>query len=160
MAPSAQTSDSITVDYTALARFRLELRGFLHFSERAAHAAGIEPQQHQLLLALKGLPTPDEPPTVGNLAAWLAIQHHSAVELVDRAVARGLVSREHDPRDRRRVLVQLTPHGQALLDRLSVMHHHELQTTAPALLTALRQVLDSRPGTQNSELRSQNSAEF
>jgi DNA-binding MarR family transcriptional regulator len=139
VAASAQTS----VDYSALARFRLELRGFLHFSERVAHAAGIEPQQHQLLLALKGLPTPQEPPTVGNIAAWLTIQHHSAVELVDRAVARGLVRREHDVHDRRRVLVHLTPDGQALLDRLSVMHHQELQTTAPALLTALQRVLDS-----------------
>jgi DNA-binding MarR family transcriptional regulator len=145
VAASAQTpsSDSVSVDYTALARFRLELRGFLHFSERAAHAAGIEPQQHQLLLALKGLPTPQEPATVGNVAAWLTIQHHSAVELVDRAVARGLVRREHDVRDRRRVLVHLTPDGQALLDRLSVMHRQELQTTAPALLTALQRVLDS-----------------
>jgi DNA-binding MarR family transcriptional regulator len=145
VAASAQTPclDSVSVDYTALARFRLELRGFLHFSERAAHAAGIEPQQHQLLLALKGLPTPQEPPTVGNIAAWLAIQHHSAVELLDRAVARGLVRREHDAHDRRRVLVHLTPAGQALLDRLSVMHRQELQTTAPALLTALQRVLDS-----------------
>jgi DNA-binding MarR family transcriptional regulator len=140
----APASYSLSVDYGALARFRFELRGFLHFSERAAHAAGIEPQQHQLLLALKGLPTPDDPPTVGNLAAWLAIQHHSAVELVDRAVARGLVSREHDAHDRRRVLVHLTAEGEALLDRLSVMHQHELQSTAPALLAALKRVLDDR----------------
>ncbi|MBV9324031.1 MAG: winged helix-turn-helix transcriptional regulator [Chloroflexi bacterium] len=134
---------AVPLDYAALARFRLELRGFLHFSERAAHAAGIEPQQHQLLLALKGLPTNDEPPTVGNVATWLAIQHHSAVELVDRAVARGLVRREHDAHDRRRVLVHLTHEGEALLDRLSVMHQHELQSTAPALLGALKRVLDS-----------------
>ncbi|MBV9603217.1 MAG: winged helix-turn-helix transcriptional regulator [Chloroflexi bacterium] len=144
MVPAPVSSSSSTfVDYGALARFRLELRGFLHFSERAAHAAGIEPQQHQLLLALKGLPTNDEPPTVGNVATWLAIQHHSAVELVDRAVARGLVRREHDAHDRRRVLVHLTDEGEALLDRLSVMHQHELQSTAPALLGALKRVLDS-----------------
>ena len=134
---------AVSVDYVALARFRLELRGFLHFSERAAHAAGIEPQQHQLLLALKGLPTLDDPPSVGNIAAWLSIQHHSAVELVDRAVARGLVRREQDAADRRRVLVHLTDDGEALLDRLSVLHQHELRSTAPALLAALTHVLDS-----------------
>jgi DNA-binding MarR family transcriptional regulator len=131
------------VDYVALARLRRELRAFLHFSEQAAHAAGIEPQQHQLLLALKGLPMPEEPPTVGNIAGWLRIQHHSAVELVDRAVARGLVRREQDRDDRRRVLVHLTQAGQALLDQLSVLHQTELQSRAPALISALQQVLDN-----------------
>jgi DNA-binding MarR family transcriptional regulator len=136
-APTAATA----VNYGALAHFRFELRRFLHFSERAAHAAGIEPQQHQLLLALKGLPSEAEPPTVGNVAAWLHIQHHSTVELVDRAVARGLVRRQSDPRDRRRVLVELTPAGDALLADLSQMHQQELQSTAPALLEALQRVL-------------------
>ncbi|MBV8714247.1 MAG: winged helix-turn-helix transcriptional regulator [Chloroflexi bacterium] len=131
------------VDYAALARFRLELRAFLHFSEQAAHTAGIEPQQHQLLLALKGLPDPDSLATVGNVASWLHIQHHSAVELVDRAEARGLVRREHDAQDRRRVLVRLTQGGQALLDQLSVLHQNELQSSAPALIAALQRVLDS-----------------
>ena len=132
-----------SVDYPALAHFRLELRAFLHVSERAAHAAGIEPQQHQLLLALKGLPSPDEPPTVGNLAAWLRIQHHSAVELVDRAAARGLVRREQDVQDRRRVLVHLTDTGDKLLDELSMLHQQELQSNAPALLAALQRILAS-----------------
>lgn len=134
---------SSAVNYAALARFRLELRAFLHFSERAAHAAGIEPQQHQLLLALKGLPAPEAPPSVGNIATWLRIQHHSAVELVDRAVARGLVRREHDSDDRRRVLVHLTQDGEALLGQLSQLNQQELQSHAPALITALQRVLDS-----------------
>jgi DNA-binding MarR family transcriptional regulator len=142
MAVPAPSPNATSVDYVALARFRFELRRFLHFSERAAHEAGLEPQQHQLLLALKGLPTDADPPTVGNVATWLAIQHHSAVELVDRAVARRLVRREHDAHDRRRVLVLLTADGQALLDRLSVQHRDELQSTAPALLAALGRVLD------------------
>jgi DNA-binding MarR family transcriptional regulator len=141
--PLSPAPHATSVDYAALARFRLELRNFLHFSELAAHAAGLEPQQHQLLLALKGLPSPHDPPTVGNVATWLAIQHHSAVELVDRAVARGWVRREHDAHDRRRVLVYLTANGLALLDRLSLAHQHELQSTAPALLAALERVLGS-----------------
>jgi len=133
-----------SVDYPALARFRLEVRRFLAFSERASHAVGLEPQQHQLLLALRGFGSPAHPPTIGNIAEWLMIQHHSAVELVDRAVARRLVERHHDRDDRRRVLVELTPQGEAVLADLSMQHRQELEFTAPALLTALGEVL--QPG--------------
>ena len=133
------------LDYAALATLRLELRRFVAFSERAAHAAGLEPQQHQLLLALRGLASPDRPATIGNIAEWLAIQHHSAVELVDRAAARGLVQRQQDAEDRRRVFVELTDAGAAVLTDLSMQHREELETTAPALLRALRAILES-PG--------------
>ena len=129
------------LNYTALARFRRELRRFLTFSERAAREFGVDPQQHQLLLALRGLPTPTKPPTIGNIAEWLVIQHHSAVELVDRAGARGLVRRVEDPEDRRRVLVEITSLGEALLADLSRLHRAELEASAPALLDALRDVL-------------------
>jgi DNA-binding MarR family transcriptional regulator len=132
------------LDYAALARFRLELRRFLAFSERASHAAGLEPQQHQLLLALRGFGSPDRSPTIGDIASWLLIQHHSAVELVDRAGARGLVRRHTDPEDRRRVLVELTPEGEAVLAQLSLQHREELESTAPALLEALDTVLRPR----------------
>jgi len=130
-------------DYAALARFRFELRRFLVFSEHASHAVGLEPQQHQLLLALRGLTSPERLPTIGNLANWLQIQHHSAVELVDRAVARGLIQRQQDPNDRRRVLVELTLEGTAVLSQLSIQHREELESTAPALIDALRAVLQS-----------------
>jgi DNA-binding MarR family transcriptional regulator len=136
------------LDYAALARFRLELRRFLAFSERASRAAGLEPQQHQLLLALRGFASPDRAPTIGEIAEWLLIQHHSAVELVDRAVARGLVARQQDPADRRRVLVELTSEGDALLVQLSLQHREELESTAPALLAALDGVLRPRRGRQ------------
>jgi DNA-binding MarR family transcriptional regulator len=116
----------------------------LAFSERASHGAGLEPQQHQLLLALRGFAAPGRRPTIGDIAEWLLIQHHSAVELVDRAVARGLVSRHHDPTDRRRVLVELTPEGESFLAHLSIQHREELESTAPALLTALHAVLEPR----------------
>jgi DNA-binding MarR family transcriptional regulator len=137
-------ADSATpIDYGALAHFRFEVRRFLVFSERAAHAAGLEPQQHQLLLALRGFASPTRPPTIGNIAEWLLIQHHSAVELVDRAVARGLVRRRQTARDRRRVFVELTPAGDELLSRLSRQHHEELEATAPALVDALITILGS-----------------
>ncbi len=128
-------------DYRALARFRLVLRQFLAFSDRAASTVGLEPQQHQLMLAVKGLADADQQPSIGALAAWLHLQHHTAVGLVDRASARGLVRRRQDSEDRRRVLVQLTLRGETLLRQLSELHHRELRSAAPALLAALQDVL-------------------
>ncbi len=130
-------SDSITqAEYRALAEFRYELRRFLHFSEQAARVAGLEPQQHQLLLAIKGLPTSKDA-SVGELAERLQIQHHSTVELVNRMVERGLLERRRDDNDQRRVLVSLTPYGEEVLKKLSLLHRTELRTTGPALVQVL-----------------------
>src|SRR5579885_1078666 len=79
-------------DYRALAEFRYHIRRYLEFSDESAKAAGIEPKQYQLLLAIKGR-TPDIQPTVGELAEQLRAHHHSTVELIDRAEANGLVTR-------------------------------------------------------------------
>jgi DNA-binding MarR family transcriptional regulator len=87
-------------EYRALAEFRTQIRRFLHFSEQSARARGIEPQQHQLLLAIKGLPE-DRRATIGELATRLCIQHHSTVELVNRLVERGVVLRSHADADGR-----------------------------------------------------------
>jgi DNA-binding MarR family transcriptional regulator len=135
-------TDTLTdAEYGALARFRYHLRRFLHFSEQAARATGLAPHQHQVLLALKGLGQAGGA-TVGQLADWLQVRHHSAVELVDRTARRGLVERVPDPADRRRVLVRLTPAGEEVLHRLSVEHQAELRTAAPALLASLSLLLD------------------
>jgi DNA-binding MarR family transcriptional regulator len=75
--------DLSLADYQALAEFRYLLRRFLHFSEQEARAAGLEPQQHQMLLAIKGLPA-DKAASVGELAERLQLQHHSTVELINR----------------------------------------------------------------------------
>src|ERR1039458_6961028 len=103
MAKTKQLSKS---QYEMLAAFRYALRQFLHFSEEAAHAAGITPQQHQALLAVKGFPGRDCV-TVGELAERLQLRHHSAVGLVDRLVAERLMARSPSARDRRQVYVQL-----------------------------------------------------
>src|SRR5919206_1623843 len=95
-------------EYRALAELRYQIRRFLRFSEREARRAGLEPRQHQALLALKGLP-PDRLPTIGELAERLQVEHHSAVELVGRLVERGLVERTRAAADRRLVLLALTP---------------------------------------------------
>ena len=95
-------------DYRALSQFRFHIRRFLHFSEEAARAEGLEPQQHQMLLAIQALDG-GEGPTIGELADHLVIRHHSAVGLVDRLTARGLAERFRGNGDRRQVRVRLTP---------------------------------------------------
>ena len=129
-----------SIDYQALAGFRYEIRLFLNFSELAARAAGIEPQQHQALLALKGLP-PALAATVGALAERLQIRHHSAVELSRRLEAKGLLERTRSRSDAREVLLRLTRRGERLLERLSLSHRDELRTAGPRLIDALRSVV-------------------
>lgn len=119
--------ESVTLaDYQALARFRRALREFLHFSEEAARAAGLTPAQHQLLLAVKGTES-GQPPTIGEIADSLKLRHHSAVELVDRAVAADLLVRAADPHDARLQRLVLTPGGEEKLARLSAAHRQELR---------------------------------
>jgi len=135
---SAMAASWLTAaDYRALADFRYPLRRFLNFSEQAARAAGLEPQQHQLLLGVKGV-ADGQRTTIGALAERLQLRHHSVVELVDRTEARGLVQRLRGDDDRRQVLVRLTALGEALLSRLALVHRAELRLVGPALLRALR----------------------
>lgn len=133
-------SDVSLTGYRKLAEFRCRIRQFLHFSEEAARLIGIEPQQHQLLLAIKGLPEGTRP-TVTALSSRLCLRHHSAVELINRLVERGAVIRRHSQEDRREVLVELTPHGDHLLRKLSVLHWEELQNSGPALSEALQAIV-------------------
>lgn len=123
-------------DYEALAAFRYEIRRFLNFSEQAARAAGIEPHQHQALLAIKGLPA-GRKATVGVLAERLQIEHHTTVELANRLERKGLVRRSRNEVDRREVLLGLTRRGERLLKELTVAHRAELRSAGPELLRAL-----------------------
>lgn len=127
-------------DYQSLAEFRHLIRRFLRFSERAARAAGLEPKQHQLLLALKGLPA-NVRPRIAELAEKLQIQHHSAVELVNRLESAGFVRRQRGAEDRREVLLHLTAHGEKVLQQLSLGHREELRSQGPALLDSLQHLL-------------------
>jgi len=127
-------------DYESLAEFRHQIRRFLRFSERAAREAGLEPRQHQLLLALKGLPA-NVRPKIAEVAERLQIQHHSAVELVNRLEAAGFVRRQRGSEDRREVHLQLTPKGEKVLRELSLHHRSELRSQGPALLDSLEQLV-------------------
>jgi len=134
-------SPTITLfDYQSLAEFRYQIRRFLRFSEEATRKAGIEPRQHQLLLAIKGLPA-KERPRIGALAERLQLEHHSTVELANRLAKGGYIRRVRDRHDRREVLLELTAKGEKALRDLSIHHRAELQTVGPALMKALLRVL-------------------
>ncbi|MGA7255800.1 MAG: MarR family transcriptional regulator [Terracidiphilus sp.] len=122
-----------------LADFRFELRRFLHFSEQAAIEAGLQPQQHQLLLQVAG--APDEAAvTIAYAAGRLGLKHNSAVELVDRCEREDLLERREDPADRRRAILRVTRRGRRVLARLSGEHARELIEAAPRLVRTLQHI--------------------
>lgn len=129
-------------DYESLADLRHHIRRFLHFSEVAARGVGLEPHQHQLMLALKGLPRGTRP-RIAELAERLQIQHHSTVELVNRLAAHGYIERQKGENDRREVLLTLTAKGERVLRELSLHHRAELRKGGPALCGAIRRVMVS-----------------
>jgi DNA-binding MarR family transcriptional regulator len=123
--PTAKIEQVTANDYETLAAFRHALRHFLAFSEQAARGAGLTPQQHQAILAIKG--HPGGAMTIGELAGHLLIKHHSAVELVDRLVEAKLAVRTEAAADRRRMVLTLTPQAEAILADLSATHLDELR---------------------------------
>ena len=125
--------------YEMLAAFRFALRQFLKFSEDAANAAGITPQQHQALLAIKGYPGRDRV-TVGELAERLQVAHHSAVGLIDRLTTENLVVREPSAEDRRRVFIALTAQGEEMLEQLVAAHREQLRRIGPEIRTLLERL--------------------
>jgi len=114
-------------DFQDQAEFRAALRRFLRFSEEQSRIYGITPQQHLLLLAVRGHGNYPRV-SIGDVAEALQIRHHSASLLVDRCVRRGLLSRREDPNDRRRALVALTDEGQVVLDNITKANRRQLQT--------------------------------
>ncbi len=133
-------SNVTQAEYELLAELRRSLRTFLAFSEAAARRAGVTPAQHQALLAIRAARR-SEPLSIRDLASRLCVKHHSAVELVDRLIARGLARRVPDAADRRRVRLAASARGEGVLERLSAAHRDELRRVGPeieALLERLR----------------------
>jgi DNA-binding MarR family transcriptional regulator len=142
--------------YRSLSEFRHQVRCFLRYSEDAARAHDIEPQQHQLLLAIKGLPR-GKNPTIGELAHRLQIKHHSAVDLIDRLERGGRIVRQRGTEDRREVLVRLTPEGERILRDLSFEHQMELTKIGPKLMRAVGAAIKlakQAPGRKRAEVGS------
>jgi DNA-binding MarR family transcriptional regulator len=126
-----------------LAEFRYTLRQFLQFSEQRAEQAGLHPQQHQLLLHLAGAPDGVET-TVSYAAERLGLRHHTVVELSNRCVDAGLILRKSAAIDRRRVVLQVTPKGQRILQTLSDDHERELYELVPRMVRALTTIRNSQ----------------
>ncbi|ENN87322.1 transcriptional regulator, MarR family [Rhizobium freirei PRF 81] len=126
-------------DYEALATLRYTLRKFTDFSTSAAQEAGLPPQQHQALLAIKGNPQ-GVAMTIGLLAERLLIAPHTATELVGRLIDADYVTRHPDPADKRRQTLQLTARSEEVLQRLSTIHLREIRDMAPELIEILTQL--------------------
>jgi DNA-binding MarR family transcriptional regulator len=128
-------------DYERLLEFRTRLRRFLRWSEEQARHQDLTPAQHQLLLAIRGHPGPTAP-SVGDVAGYLLLRHHSAVGLIDRAEQAGLVKRTVDPNRRTTVRLMLTDEGARRLEALSELHLREV----PRLATAMRSLFADLDG--------------
>ena len=137
-------------EYRALAELRYRIRLFLREGDATALAEGLEPQQYQMLLAIRGLDD-GETATVGTLAERLAIKHHSAVELIDRLEKHGFVKRLRDKADRRQVHVVLLPRGEKALATVVKGRIQELRTSGQALAAAIQALLKRRNGKLNSQ---------
>lgn len=131
---------SFQPNYKLMAEFRYQIRRFLRCSEETARAGGLEPQQYQLMLSLKGMPD-DVRPRIGEVAQRLQIQHHSTVELVDRLARRGLIKRRRSESDRREVFLELSARGDKLLQEMALRHWEEYRELAPDLVVSLKKVI-------------------
>ena len=140
-------------EYLALGEFRYQLRRFLRNMEEATRLLGANPQQYQLVLAIKGLPRNLEP-TISNLAERMQLNHNSMVELADRCEENNLLRRVRSASDRRQVTLSILPEGEALLRQLGVTARQELRETGPILVEAiLRLTGDGRAKETKAGLR-------
>lgn len=131
-------------EYLALGEFRYQLRRFLRHMEEATRILGVNPQQYQLVLAIKGLPG-DVVPTISQLAERMQLNHNSMVELVDRCEENNLIRRNRSDSDRRQVTLSILPEGEVLLRKLGMAARQELRDSGPALMNAiLRLTSDGR----------------
>jgi DNA-binding MarR family transcriptional regulator len=121
----------------SLAEFRYQLRRFVSFSEAASERSGIGAQQYQLMQVIAAMPEGQQS-SISYLAERMVLRHNSMVELVDRAERSGLVRRAHDEKDLRRSLVQLTPHGEDVLQQLVAQHLEVLLPQCEPLIRALQ----------------------
>ncbi|HEU4922293.1 MAG TPA: MarR family transcriptional regulator [Burkholderiales bacterium] len=131
-------------EYQQLASFRYALRSFLRFSEAAAEKVGLTAQHYQALLAVCA--TADGHVTINDLAQQLLIRHNSAVGLVDRLTAQGLLAREPSAEDGRKVHLRLTSKGDRVLEKLAEVHREELRRIGPQLEALLHDITRAKTG--------------
>ena len=127
-------------DFRSLAEFRYRIRLFLAESEETARAVGLEPEQFQLLLAVRGMPHGNAA-TIQHLAARLLVKHNTVVERIDRLARMGLLRRLHSHADHRVVIVELSARGNRMVQKLSRQRMRELKRGRPELIAALTKVI-------------------
>src|SRR5262249_40435780 len=132
-------------EYVALAEFRYQLRRFSRHMEEQVRKLGVNPQQYQVILGVRGLPR-DLAPTVGRLAERMQLNHNSMVELVDRCEQAGLLRRARSDADRRQVILAITGRGEALLRKLGWAAREELRTSGPSLVKAVQRLMKGTNG--------------
>lgn len=125
-------------DFRTLAAVRAAIRGFAHFTEKVVQAAGLTPQQHQVLVSLRA--SEDGELSIGDLAKTLLLRHHSVSGLADRLEALGLVDRARSKEDRRVVVLRLTDKARELMSSLSLTHRDELRRIRPLLISLLSEL--------------------
>ncbi len=141
----------------SLAELRYQIRKFIQDGDATARKAGLEPQQYLLLLALRGLPVGSEA-SIRTLAERLSLQHHSAVELVDRMEQHGYVKRNRSRKDRRQVLVSLESRGERLLQKVAQIRLVELRTNGQELVEAISALIESPSTAPRTHPRAQPSS--
>ena len=144
-------------EYRALAEFRYQIRKYLRFMEEKARKAGQNPQQYQLVLALKGLPR-EISPTIGALAERLQLNHNSTVELADRCEKRGLLRRLRSGDDRRRVELELTAEGETFLRKLATAGREELRGIGPVLAASIQHLINDSRSAKHSTGKARSAA--
>jgi DNA-binding MarR family transcriptional regulator len=141
-------------DFRSLAEFRYRIRLFLAGSDETARAARLEPEQFQLLLAVRGMPL-GKTATIQHLAERLLVKHHTVVERIDRLASMGLLRRLHRGADHRVVFVELSARGNRMVEKLSRQRMQELRRSGPDLITALTRVISvaahKRPRTRREK---------
>jgi DNA-binding MarR family transcriptional regulator len=102
------------MDYDLMKDIFMDLRRIMRamdvYSRQLATSHGLTGPQ---MLCLREI-TSHGALTTGSLARAMALSPATLTGILDRLEARGLVSRERRPEDKRRVLVSLTPHGQQM----------------------------------------------
>jgi DNA-binding MarR family transcriptional regulator len=129
-------------NYRSLAEFRYQIRLFLVDSEEIARSAGLEPEQFQLLLAVRGMPL-GTAAAIQFLASRLLVRHNTAVERIDRLARMGLLRRVHSHTDHRVVFVVLSARGKRIVEKLCRQRMQELRRSGPKLIAALGKVISS-----------------
>ena len=93
---------------------------------------GLERGEFDVLATLRRAGSPDGM-TAGALARSSMVTSGAVTNRLDRLVAKGYVTRDVDPDNRRTVVVALTPTGRDLVDRAVVAHVDNEQRILAAL---------------------------